>query len=279
MTSSSTNALLMAGSVMLVAAGLTQLLPGGQRQLRGGGATDLDENEDEFITEELVVKIFDRLFIEMQMVMQQLSQKVQQVQMAGQQFHEAQLRKLFTQEFERALMAKQAQVYEDHDVDAECLEEATWEFLSMEDQHPKVKQAVERFQKLYESISGEQVVGRRPGVQVEAKEIVLLSASDTVDAATVYFGALNDTMRKIATNYRDQGKDLQDPKVMHELQMEFSSQANDAGEAALDARGVAMKDFQASIEKHSSDPKVARSLALLQMQQQKEMMEMAQATN
>ena len=40
--------------------------------------------------------------------------------------------------------------YEDNDVDADCLE------------YPKVKRAVERFQKLYESISGEDVVGWTP---------------------------------------------------------------------------------------------------------------------
>ena len=44
------------------------------------------------ITEDDVCKIFDKLFLEMQGVLQQLSQQIQQIQMSGQQISEAQIR-------------------------------------------------------------------------------------------------------------------------------------------------------------------------------------------
>jgi len=261
----------MAGSVVLAAAAATQFFP---RKSSSRGATDISEEEEnaDTIGADLVCKVFDRLFLEMQAVVVQLSQQVQQIQMSGQQIPEAQLRKLLTAEFERALTARQAQVYEDHDVDADCIEEATWEFVAKED--PKVVNAVERFQKLYESISGGTLVGRRPGVKVETKVAKIIDSAKTIEAASVYFVALSNVMREIVEQFKADGRNLQDPAVANDFQRQFASVANEVGEKALEGIGLTLTDFQASVEKNSGDPQVARSLQMLQMQQQKDLMEM-----
>jgi len=150
----------LAAACSLLAYGASKLSASKQKQ---PSLTDLDDieelDEDDCITPEDVIAIFDKLFMTMQQVVLQLSQQVQQIQMSGQVIPEKQLRQLLKSEFERALLSCQAQVYEDNDVDADCLEEATWEFMESPEEYPKVKRAVERFQKLYESISGEDVVG------------------------------------------------------------------------------------------------------------------------
>jgi hypothetical protein len=61
-----------------------------------------DENEGDFITGDDVCKVFDRLFMEMQAVLAQLSHTVQQIQMSGQVIPEKQLRQLLITEYERA---------------------------------------------------------------------------------------------------------------------------------------------------------------------------------
>lgn len=259
----------MAGSVFIAAAAASLLFPSGRAS--NVGATDINDDED-LIDEDLVCKVFDRLFLEMQAVVVQLSQQVQQLQMTGQHIPEAQLRKILTAEFERALVARQAMVFEDHDVDANCLEEATWEFVANEE--PRVVRAVERFQQLYEGISGQSVVGRRPGVKLQSADAQVLDPQKTIAAATVYFGALSNVMRGLAAEFQAEGKDLQDPMVASAFQQKFASRANDAGDEALDGMGLTLRDFQASVEANSQDPLVARSLTMLQMQQQKDLMEM-----
>ena len=159
-SSTTTTIAALAAACSLLAYGASKLSASKQKQ---PSLTDLDDieelDEDDCITPEDVIAIFDKLFMTMQQVVLQLSQQVQQIQMSGQVIPEKQLRQLLKSEFERALLSCQAQVYEDNDVDADCLEEATWEFMESPEEYPKVKRAVERFQKLYESISGEDVVG------------------------------------------------------------------------------------------------------------------------
>jgi len=114
--------------------------------------TNIIDNSD-MITPTLVVSVFDGLFVHMQGVLSQLGQQIQQIQMSGQTIPEKQLRQLLKAEFERALLAQQNKIYEAHDVDEEQLESATWEFLR--DNEVNVRKAVERFQKLYENVTGE----------------------------------------------------------------------------------------------------------------------------
>jgi len=244
---------------------------------------DIDEMNDEndYITEDDVCKVFDRLFIEMQGVMAALTQEIQKIQMQGQMIPEQQLRQVLRNEFERALQLKQTQIFEDMDMDEDCLEEATWEFLEQEAEYPKVKRSVERFQKLWENISGESVVGKRPGKNGDvdtsagvAKVTKLLEPTKTIETAEIYFSALTNAMGELVAQYKAKGKNLKSPAVAQELQMEFASVANDAGEKALEEIGVALTQFQKSIEAHSSDPTVQRSLAMLQMKQQQALMSM-----
>ena len=50
--------------------------------------------------------------------------------------------------------------------------------------------------------------------------------------------------------------------------------ANEAGEDALQSMGISLNDFRGAIEKYSGDPEVGRTLTMLQMQQQQELMAM-----
>lgn len=230
---------------------------------------EIDDDENDFITRDDVCKIFDRLFMEMQAVLAQLSQTVQQIQMSGQVIPEQQLRQLLVTEYKRALTIKQTQALKEADIDYDCFEEATWEFLDKEDEYPKVKKSVERFQKLWENISGENVVGmKKGGVKTEPEKVQILSGEKTIEAAEVYFDTLTNAMSELVLQYKIDGKNLRDPKVAMSLQNLFSDVANDKGEEALAGIGITYIQFQKSIEANASSSQVARSLAMLQMKQQ-----------
>ena len=273
MPSSSSTVLVGSALVLAAAAAAVQFTS----TSRSTELTEIDEDESDFITADEVVKVFDRLFLEMQSVLAQLSQQIQQIQMSGQQIPEKQLRMLLRGEFERALGVKQKVILEEFDMDEDCLEEATWEFLEKDEEYPKVRKAVERFQKLWENVSGENVVGKRPGQEGESKEIEpteLLDAQMTVEAAEVYFEALTNAMGELVKGMKSQGKNLREPAFAQELQMQFASVANEKGEAALEAMGITQAQFQKSIEANASNQMVGRSLAMLQMKQQQTLMGM-----
>ncbi len=232
---------------------------------------DLDPSE--CIQPEDVVAIFDDLFLHMQSVLAQLSQQIQQIQMAGQSIPEPQLRQLLKSEFERALLAKQPGIFEKHDVDEVCLKEATWEFMEKAEDFPTVKKAVERFQKLYENVTGEKVVGKMPGGVSAADAIVVdIPKEKLLEAASIYFEALTSAMKGVVEKHKSAGHNMNDPSVAQKVQMEFASVANDAGETALENEGITLDSFKAAIDKFSSDPDVGRALAMLQMKQQQELM-------
>lgn len=246
---------------------------------------------EDCIQPEDVVTIFDTLYVHMQNVIANLSQQIQQIQMTGQSIPEKQLRQLLKAEFERALIAKQTLVFEENDVDEDCLREATWEFLQDEDKYPKVKKSVERFQTLYETITKEKVVGRRPGDGKGAKvgadsstkgeddsedvtKVIPMTKELTLEAAAAYFDALTSTMGYIVQRFKEENRDFRDPMVVQQLQLQFAAVANDAGEEALTKIGVNIISFREGIEKHQNDPAVGRALAMLQMKQQQDFIEM-----
>eukprot|EP00529_Nitzschia_sp_RCC80_P030902 CAMPEP_0113481432 /NCGR_PEP_ID=MMETSP0014_2-20120614/22406_1 /TAXON_ID=2857 /ORGANISM="Nitzschia sp." /LENGTH=290 /DNA_ID=CAMNT_0000374929 /DNA_START=60 /DNA_END=932 /DNA_ORIENTATION=- /assembly_acc=CAM_ASM_000159 len=284
--SSSSSSVLIGSAVLLTAAAAATTYLVSSRQSEETAAArqasdeigDIDDEIDmeETITADEVNKIFERLFLEMQAVVAQLSQTVQQIQMSGQVIPEQQLRQLLRTEFERSLSAKQKPVLDEFGIDYDCLEEATWEFLEKEEEFPQVKKSFERFQKLWENISGERVVGKRPGGvgAMEDEDFEILSAAKTIEAAEVYFDALTKAMGELVQQFKADGKDLRAPMVGQELQMEFSSVADDAGGDALGAINVSRAQFQKSIEANAQDPQVGRSLAMLQMKQQQAMMAM-----
>ena len=276
-------------TVLLAAAGSTALLLAATALLTPPKASiEPDElDPDEFIQPDDVVAIFDDLFVHMQSVLAQLSQQIQQIQMAGQSIPEAQLRQILKGEFERSLKAKQTSVFEKHDIDEDCLREATWEFMEKAangeggDEIAKVKKSVERFQKLYENISGEKVVGRLPGDDKGSSStqvIVSITKEELITAAQIYFDALTTTMGNIVAEAKTAGKNLNDAAVAQSIQMEFAEKVNDAGEEALKGLGLSTDDFKAAIEKYSSDPQVGRHLQMLQIKQQQELMAMGVPT-
>lgn len=273
MPSSNSNVILLgAATAASVLIGFALLKPFNSPNTKKSKDIDLDPSD--CIQAEDVVAIFDDLFLHMQSVLAQLSQQIQQLQMAGQSIPEPQLRQVLKSEFERALTVKQSEIFESHDVDEDCLKEATWEFLEFEDDYPSVKKAVERFQKLYENVTGEKVVGARPGRgRVKSTQItVTLAKDELLDAATKYFDALTAAMGEIVQSVTDAGRDLHNPIVAQEVQMKFAAVATEAGESALEEDGISMDSFKAAIEKYSSDPEVGRTLAMLQMKQQQELM-------
>jgi hypothetical protein len=276
-SSSSSTAVLVAGSALLMAGlsfGLMGLNSSGGRNSRALVVTDIDEDDtSDNITANEVAKIFDRLFLEMQGVLAQLMQQIQQIQQSGQTIPEAQLKQLLRAEMERALVVKQGMVIEEFDLDLDCLEEATWEFLEKEGEHPEVKKAVERFQKLWESATGDQVTGWQPGKAAEQKVIApTLSPEKTIEVAAHYFASLTDNMKVCVAKFKAEGKDLRDPQVQQMLNQEFAQTANDAGEAALEAVGVTMEQFESSVKEHGDNPTVGRALGMLQMKQQQDLM-------
>jgi hypothetical protein len=279
MPSSSSSVLLGSALLVAAAAAATTFM---KSKPKSREIAEIDEDEGDFISAEEVCKIFDRLFLEMQAVLAQLSHQIQQIQQSGQVIPEKQLRQLLKAEFERALGVKQKEVLEEYDMDEDCLEEATWEFLEKPEEHSKVKKAVERFQKLWENVSGESVVGQRPGQTGESKEsepAELLSASRTIEAAEVYFEALTNAMGDMVQSFRQQGKDLREPAIAQELHMQFASVANDKGEESLKAMGITLAQFQKSIEANAQNPTVGRSLAMLQMKQQQTLQSMGVPTS
>lgn len=263
---------LVAGSAALLVAGIGMLSSYQAHQHAAAVASIQDVDEEECITDNEVAKIFDKLFLEMQAVLSQLMQQIQQLQMAGQMIPEKQLKAIIRSEMERALMVKQKLVLEQFDIDYDCLEEATWEFLEKEEEYPKVKKAVERFQKLWENSTGDEVVGWRPGKVPGRAVQETLSAERTIEMADKYFTALTDSMRTLVARYKAEGRNLQDETVQQALNLEFAQGASDAGEAALNSEGVTLSQFESSVKVHSSNPVVGRALAMLQMKQQQDLM-------
>mmetsp|Transcript_25563 Transcript_25563/g.54569 ORF Transcript_25563/g.54569 Transcript_25563/m.54569 type:complete len:282 (-) Transcript_25563:2245-3090(-) len=270
---------LLIGSALLVAAAAVKSFMSSETSSDSQDIVEIDEDNEveDFITGDDVCKVFDRLFMEMQAVLAQLSHTVQQIQMSGQVIPEKQLRQLLITEYERALTVKQEQALNEADIDYDCFEEATWEFLEKEDEYPKVKKSVERFQKLWENVSGENVVGKRKGSSKDEKveeAIEVLSAPKTIEVAGIYFDTLTNAMSDLVRGFKEEGKDLRDPAVAQQLQMEFSSVANDKGEEALKEIGVTQMQFQKSIEANASNSQVGRSLAMMQMKQQQALISM-----
>jgi len=268
------NAILLAlvGSTALFVASKKMFFK--SKSISAGALQEIDP--DDCITAEEVGAIFDALFLHMQNVLAQLSQQIQQIQMSGQSIPEAQLMQLLKAEFERALLAKQKMIFEEYDVDEDCLKQATWEYLAREDEYPSVKKAVERFQRLYENISGEKVVGRRPGDGKASGEnetmTPLLTKEQVLEAATIYFEALTSAMESVVKEFKNDNEDLGDKSTSQKLHMKFASVANDVGEAALEKMGVSLNGFQEAIKAYGQDPQVGQTLAMLQMKQQQDFM-------
>merc|ERR1712038_1915087 len=118
-------------------------------------------------------------------------------------------------------------------------------------------------------MGGEKVVGRLPGdgkskVATEAV-VVSISKEQLVQAAKIYFDALTSTMGTIVAEAKAEGKDLRNPAVAQQMQVQFAERVNDAGEEALKDEGLSLDEFKAAIEKFANDPTVGRTLQMLQI--------------
>lgn len=235
-----------------------------------GAIDDIDEETSDVITSGEVVKIFDKLFLELQSVLGQLMQQIQQLQMMGQQIPERQLKSLLKGEMTRALKAKQSTILDEFGIDYDCFEEATWEFIAEGDE--KVKRVVERFQKLWESTTGDEVVGYSPGKDpIREGPVEILEKEKLLDAAQKYFDAITRAMYDLHGQYKAEGLNLKEHSVQQKLNMEFAEKANEAGEAVLHSEGTSMKQFEESVRAYSNDPAVGRALGMMQMKQQQEL--------
>jgi len=270
MISSRSTALLVGSAAVLVAGSIALL------SQKSSGADKNNQDGEDFISEDDVVGIFDNLFLHMQQVLAQISQQIQQIQAAGQMIPEAQLRQLLKAEFERALLARQGKVFEEYDVDEDCLQEATEEFLQDPEKYPKVKRSVERVQKLYENVSGEPVTTTTSSEKGTANSSkgAIVSQDKLLQAASKYFDALTEAMREIVEKFKAQGSNLNDMSVAQQIHMQFAAVANDVGEDALSQLDMNLDDFRCGIEAYSTSPDVARTLAMLQMKQQQELLSM-----
>lgn len=187
---------------------------------------------------------------------------------------EAQLRHLLKAEFERALLARQEKLFEEYDIDEDCLQDATAEFLEDPETYPKVKRSVERVQKLYENVSGEAVTSSGSENETASSKGATVTQDKLLQAASKYFDALTEAMREIVEKFKAQGSSLNDMSVAQQIHMQFAAVANDVGEDALSKLDMTLDDFRSTIEKYSSSPDVARNLAMLQMKQQQELLAM-----
>jgi hypothetical protein len=231
---------------------------------------EIDDDDDvDYITEQDVVKVFDKLFLEMQNLMSSIAQQLQQMKMMGHEFPESQLRGLLKSELTRNLSVKQQVVLEQYNMDYSCLEEATWEFLEQEHEYPKARRAVERFQQLWSSVTDDDVVGWRPS-GVKKQKVEILTTAVTIQCAVAYFAALTDAMKTLFAKYKTEGKDMKNQAVLQELNIEFAHMTDDVGEETLASLGATVKQFEASVKAHTDDPEVGRALAELQMQQQRD---------
>jgi hypothetical protein len=168
------------------------------------------------------------------------------------------------------------------DIEEACFEEATWEFLREPDLYPKVEQEVNRFQKLWERVTGQSVHGWRPWKEVAgdndvSKNVEPLSPERTIEIASVYFTALTEHMRTLISNFKneDPNIDFRNPSAAQRLNTAFASTAQDAGESALTANGSTLDQFQASVQANAENPSVGRALAMIQMQHQQQLQGMA----
>jgi len=225
--------------------------------------------DDEIITEEDIAKIFDSLFIQIQQVLQQIGMQLTQLERMGHRMPEAQVRQVLISEFERNLVIKQEKVFDDFDVDEACVEEATMEFMSDPEKYPKAKKAVERFQKLWESVSGEKIINNSSSnVGPSKKE---LTQEELIDASKLYFGSLTKAMHETVQNLRDSGASLEDPAIVERIQMEFISDQEKAEREMEVKMGVSLDSFQSSIEKYKDNQEVAQTIARLQSKQHEEL--------
>lgn len=268
-SSSSSSMILLAGGAIVVAAlAAPFVFPIRKKQ------------DDEFISADEVVKIWDRLFLETQQVVASTAQQLQQLIQMG-AIPESQARNIIANAIIESLPKSQAKVCNEFGVDYDCLEEATWEFIEEADQ--KVQKAVERFQSLFANFAGNrEFVGKRPAklntvaegsnstprgaTDVDDVETELLSADELIEAAQAFFTAATAAAKMVTDAAKTDGLDLQNPAAAQALVQELGAVTESLTEEALKTFGLTTASFQAAITAQAQNPKIGRALMIVQQE-------------
>jgi hypothetical protein len=280
----SNTVVLATGAAALIAMGVGLMAMGGGGSASSHGGDDeqqqqltireiddtaVDGNGD-YITEEDVTDVFDKLFLEAQNQVGKIMQQLQQLQRMGQSLPEAQVQAVLHNTLTEAIVATQTAVLAAKGIDEDCFEEATWEFV-VQLQNRNVTAAVQRLQRLWQSTTGEPVVGWTPGQSIDQPE--LLSADETILAAQVYYTALTQAIKDVVAQFKNDNRksDLSSPAVQQELNMAIGTVGSKVAEDALLAMHVSQVQFEASVKAHQDNEQVARALTMLSMKQQQEL--------
>jgi hypothetical protein len=278
----SNTVVLATGAAALIAMGVGLMAMGGtgggsswtsddeQRQLTIREIDDTAVDNGDYITEEDVTDVFDKLFLEAQNQVGKIMQQLQQLQRMGQSLPEAQVQAVLHNTLTEAIVATQTAVLAGKGIDEDCFEEATWEFV-VQLQNRNVTAAVQRLQRLWQSTTGEPVVGWTPGQSIDQPE--LLSADETILAAQVYYTALTQAIKDVVAQFKNDNRksDLSSPAVQQELNMAIGTVGSKVAEDALLAMHVSQVQFEASVKAHQDNEQVARALTMLSMKQQQEL--------
>ena len=241
------------------------------------------KQDDEFITADEVVKIWDRLFLETQQVVASTAQQIQPLIQMG-AIPESQARNIIANSIIELLPTSQTKVCNEFGVDYDCLEEATWEFI--EDGDQKVQKAVERFQSLFANFAGNrEFVGKRPSKIDRRKEPSptafaergatdiddldterTLSADELIQAAQAFFNAATAAAKIVTDNAKANNVNLQDPAEAQALVQELGTVTESLTEKALKEFGLTTTSFQTTISAQAQNPKIGRALLMVQQE-------------
>lgn len=284
MSSASSSMFLLAGSAILVAAlAAPFVFPIRKKQ------------DDEFITADEVVKLWDQLYVEAQNIVTTMYQQLQQLIQIG-AVPEAQVGNIIANSILESLPKLQTKVCNQFGVEYDCWEEATWEFVEEGDQ--KVQKAVERFQSLFAHFTGNrEFIGKRPtkekptisttdiplnanstertyptarGVMTDMDDIdtdpTPLSADEIIMAAQAFFNAATIAAKMVTDNAKANGVDLTDPVEVQGLVSELGQVTESLTEEALASFGLTSTSFQETIAAQAQNPKIGRALMIVQHQ-------------
>jgi hypothetical protein len=228
----------------------------------------IESSAGDFITEDDIIDVFDKIFLEAQNKTALIMQQLQQLQRMGNTLPEAQVQAVLHQTLSEAIQTTHMAALDAAGIDEDCFEQAVWEFV-VDDQNRTVIAAVERLQRLWQSTTGEPVVGWTPGRTMETPDI--LDPGETIEAARVYYDALTNGIKDVVLQFRADGKNLQSPTIQQELNMAIGTTGGKVAEEALLSINVTQVQFEASVKAHSDNENVARALTMLSMKQQQEL--------
>lgn len=272
---SSNNTAVLATGAALLAIGVGLLTMGSSsksnsNELTIREITDADDggDNDDIITEDDVTDVFEKIFLEAQNKTAIVMQQVQQLQRMGNTLPEGQIQAALHETLTSAIETTQKAALEAAGIDEDCFEEAVWEFV-VDDKNRKVITAVERLQRLWQSTTGEPVVGWTPGRTMAIPDV--LSPQETIVVAHEYYTALTNAIKSVVLKFQNNGHNMQSPSVQQELNMAAGTIGAQLAEEALQNMNVTQVQFEASVKAHSDNEDVARAITMLNLKQRQEL--------